>query len=101
MIRELRIEFECFTDGKVHIRRPGEEAAYITLSFGEEQRGVTRYYQALNADIHIARVIHVLRRRDIEANFLAEIDGEVFVVKEVQHKKTTYPPVTVLALAEI
>lgn len=101
MISEKCIEFETFGNGKVKICRPGEEKAYITLNFGEKAVGSTRYYNALNADIHIKRVIRVPQRREIEANFLAEIDGESYVIKEAQHINKAFPSITVLALAEV
>lgn len=98
-MERTQIEFERFTDGRVTVKKPGGKT-YATLNFGEERVGVTRYYNALNADVHIVRVIHVLQHREIKANFLAEIDGEEFVVKEAQHKNATFPKVTVLALSE-
>lgn len=94
-----RIAFESFADGRVTVKKPGGKT-YATLNFGEERVGVTRYYNALNADVHISRVIHIPQHRQIKANFLAEIDGEEFVVKEAQHKNATFPKVTVLVLAE-
>ncbi len=100
MTREQRIEFESFTDGRVTLKRAGGEP-YITLNFGEKTVGSTRYYNALNSDIHIKRVIRVPQRREIEADFLAEISGKTFVVKEAQHIDKTFPRVTVLALAEV
>lgn len=98
-MERTQIEFERFTDGRVTVKKPGGKT-YATLNFGEERVGVTRYYNALNADVHIVRVIHVPQHREIKANFLAEINGEEFVVKEAQHKNTTFPKVTVLALSE-
>lgn len=94
-----RIAFESFADGRVTVKKPGGKT-YATLNFGEESVGVTRYYNALNADVHISRAIHIPQHRKIKANFLAEIDGEEFVVKEAQHKNATFPKVTVLVLAE-
>lgn len=100
-MQKQRAEFESFADGRVRICRPGEGEAFVTLDFGEERVGVTRYYQALNADVHIVRVIHIPQRRDVEANFLAEIGGDRFIIKEAQHKNDTLPRTTVLALAEM
>lgn len=98
-MEQTQIKFESFADGRVTVKKPGGKT-YATLNFGEERVSITRYYNALNADVHISRVIHVPQHREIKANFLAEIDGEEFVVKEVQHKNDTFPKVSVLALSE-
>lgn len=98
-MEQTQVKFESFADGRVTVKKHGGKI-YATLNFGEERVGVTRYYNALNADVHIVRVIHVPQHRKIKANFLAVIDGEEFVIKEVQHKKDTFPKVSVLSLAE-
>lgn len=98
-MEKTQVQFESFADGRVTVKKPGGKI-YAALNFGEERVSVTRYYNALNADVHIARVIHVPQHRKIKANFLAEIDGEEYVVKEAQPKNSTFPKVSVLVLAE-
>ncbi len=95
------LELERFCDGIVLIRRPGENEPYVRLNFGEEQVSAVRYYNALDSDIHIKRVIHVHRRDEIQPTFLAEIAGVTYEVKEAQPRFNTYPQLTVLALAEV
>lgn len=100
MPKQQTVQFEQFADGVVRIRRSGEQEPYIKLNFGEEKVSATRYYNALDSDVHIARVIHVLRRDDIKPTFLAEIAGSLYEIKEAQTRFKTKPQVTVLALAE-
>lgn len=93
--------FEDFAAGIVHICRPGEATPYQHFRFGEETVSLVRYYGALSEDIHIARCIHILLQSDIEPGGQAIIENEAYEIKQVKHRRGTYPPTTMLALSEV
>lgn len=93
-------EFVNFTDGVCDVAHPGEAEPYLHVPFGFVMISATRYYNALNSDVHIKEVIQIPQQRCLQASSIVSIGENRYIVKEVQHKNYTLPKTTVLSLAE-
>ena len=62
--------------------------------------GITRHYAARAADTRADRVIHILRKQDIEPHQVVVIEGRQYDIDKADHLKDTLPPITKLTLVK-
>lgn len=102
---------ESFNDGVVQLfsardvsdigRAPVIELELIhTLHFAEKRVGVTRYYQARQAQVEVDRVIRVQYVPGIHTNIIAKIDDKEYRIDQIQTVEDVYPRCLDLTLTE-
>ena len=79
-IVEIKKEAKTVNDGK---RPTSVDVPCWTLRYQEQKVGITRYYEALRADIQITMVIRV-PRLPITTQHIAVISGQRYKIVQVQ-----------------
>lgn len=73
-----------------------------TLRYKERTVGLTRFYEALQANVKISYVLRCLRNRDISTQDVAiPNDGKQYRIVQIQYPEDIYPQVMDLSLEEL
>lgn len=102
---------ESFNDGVISLfstediaivgRAPVKELTLIyTLHFAEKRVGVTRYYQARQAQVEVDRVVRIQYVPGIHTNIIAKINGKEYRIDQIQAVENVYPKCLDLTLTE-
>ena len=103
---------ETFNDGVAYVYKlvntaePGlrpqlSPTLYRKFNFEYKTIGVKRNYEALQAQVKLDELIQVLLDRKISTQDVVVIEGVQYEVKQVQHKKDTYPETSLLSLIKL
>lgn len=71
------------------------------LRYEERMVGVTRYWQALQANAKIEKVIRCQRRPDVTSQDIAVIVAAQYQIKQVQYPEGVVPPAMDLSLERV
>lgn len=96
--------FEAFASGVCDIYKPGEdgtEQKEYHLRYVDRVVGIKRFFEAAAAQVEISAVIRVPQRLEISTNYIVQISGKRYRIKQVQHLSDTLPPVSDLSLCQI
>ena len=91
----------------VDVAKPGyapvkKLAKKIDLRYAERRLGIQRYYDALQNQIQVERVLHVQRAGDVTSQDVAITeDGKQYRIDLVQSVDAVYPPSMDLTLSKI
>lgn len=110
--RQKITDVETFNDGMVYIYKltntaePGLRPQYTPtlyrkLMFGYKTIGVKRNYEALQAQVKLDELIQVMLDRHISSQDVAVIEDVQYLIKQVQHKKDTFPSTSLLSLEKL
>ena len=101
------IQFETFNDGTVKLYETDENDNIIeenkhTFRFGEEKVGIKRYFEALQNDIQIEKVIHIQKRKDFKyrTDYAAVIKDSRYKIEQIQFDNNRNPAVVILSLSQ-
>lgn len=113
-LSETKRNFETFNDGIVkiytvtNIAEPGDRpkdglCLKYVLRFNYQTIGIQRNYEAMQAQIKLNELISVKMQRDISTQDVAIIGADTtqYVIVQVQHKKDTLPPTSLLSLTKL
>lgn len=76
-------------------------AKKVMLHFEERRLGIERYYNGMQNQIEISRVVRVPKYEKVNSQDVAIIDGVQYRIDLVQHVFGIYPPCMDLTLAKI
>lgn len=101
------IQFETFNDGTVRLYETDDNDNIIeenkhTFRFGEEKVGIKRYFEALQNDIQIEKVIHIQKRKDFKyrTDYAAVINDTRYKIEQIQFDNNRNPAVVILSLSQ-
>lgn len=104
---------QTFNDGQVSIYRVDNVAdagdmpkelisVKRTLRYKERTVGLTRFYEALQANVRVSYVLRCLRNRDVSTQDVAiPNDGKQYKIVQIQYPEDSYPPVMDMTLEEL
>ncbi|MBP3701700.1 MAG: hypothetical protein J6I64_07405 [Lachnospiraceae bacterium] len=107
------VDFQTFTDGICKIYqvvnaaeagdRPkdGLRVMYERVPYERRTVGVTRFYQAAQADVKIEALIRIPYQPRIGTNHICEINGLQYRIRQAQEIKETMPQATDLSLERL
>lgn len=107
------VEFQTFNDGvcKIYqvenVAEPGDrpkdglKVLYKRVPFERRKVGVTRFFQAAQADMKIEALIRIPYQPKIGTNHICEINGLQYRICQVQEVKETMPRATDLSLERL
>ena len=106
--------FETFNDGIIkiytvtNISKPGDRpkdglSIKYSLRFDYRTIGIKRNFEAMQAQVEINEMIAVQMHRDISTQDVVMInnDDTQYKITQVQHKKDTLPPTSLLTLTRL
>lgn len=110
--REKKTKFETFNDGVCRIYKlentaePGlmphlEPTLYKKMNFDYKTIGVKRNYEALQAMVKLDEMISIMLDRGVSTQDIVVIEDVQYKIKQVQHKKDTYPETSLLSLQKL
>ena len=110
--REKKTKFETFNDGVCRIYKlentaePGlmphlEPTLYKKMNFAYKTIGVKRNYEALQAMVRLDEMIEIMLDRGVSTQDIVVIEEVQYKIKQVQHKKDTYPETSLLSLQKL
>lgn len=110
--REKKTKFEVLNDGVcrifklVNTAEPGlkphlEPTFYKKMNFAYKTIGVKRNYEALQAMVKLDEMIEIMLDRNVSTQDIVVIENVQYEIKQVQHKKDTYPETSLLSLQKL
>lgn len=106
-------EFQTYNDGICviytvvnkaeagNMPQKGLQVKFDRVPFERRKLGLTRFYQAMQADVKVEDVIRVPRNRQIQTNDICSKDGRRYRISLAQEVKDTLPPSTDLTLIRL
>lgn len=71
------------------------------LRFRWHTVGMSRYYEAMQAQVKISNAVDVPLRADIDPQDVCVIDGRQYRIEQVQQRRDSKPPSLLLSLSDI
>lgn len=107
------VEFQTYNDGfcaVYGVENIAEQGAkpvkglrekFPRIPFERLKVGLTRYYEAMQADVRVQELVRIPRQRLIHTNDVCVISGNQYRIVQVQDVPDTLPPSTDLSLERV
>ncbi|MDO4553703.1 MAG: hypothetical protein Q4B70_00990 [Lachnospiraceae bacterium] len=87
--------FETFNDGICYFHEIDDDGNAGTVKekirFQERTVGIKRYYEAMTAKVQIDRLIRIPYQGWLTSEYLANVEGQLYEIKQVQYIPDSLP----------